>query len=66
MPKIYELKGIKITTDELLDVCLKGFSDVREVKKDSPTSGAIRVPARYVGQSFRVILIPIDELDMSM
>jgi len=63
MPKQYKEERITMTKDELIDLVLKGFDDIREVKKESGSSGVLRMPARFIGQKFRVILIPLSNLD---
>lgn len=52
-----------MTKDELIDLAIKGYSEVKEVKKESYSSGVLRLPARFIGQKFRVILIPQKNLD---
>ena len=63
MPKQYKEERITMTKDELIDLVVKGFDDVRVVKKESYSSGVLRLPARFIGQKFRVILIPQSNLD---
>ena len=63
MPKQYKEERITMTEKELIDLALNGYSELREVKKESLSSGVIRLPARFTGQKFRVILIPQSNLD---
>ena len=63
MPKQHNEERITMTKDELIDLTLKGFNDIKEVKKESNSSGVIRLPVRFIGQKFRVILIPQSNLD---
>ena len=63
MPKQYKEERISMTKEDMMDLVVKGFSDVKTVMKESFSSGVIRVPSRFVGQKFRVILIPQGNLD---
>jgi len=58
MPKQYFKEDIK-----LAKLILKGFVLEKIVRKFSGASGAIYLPKRWVGQKFKVILIPMEELD---
>ena len=63
MPKQYKEERITMTKDEIIDLVVNGFDDIRVVKQESYSSGVIRLPARYIGQKFRVILIPQSNID---
>jgi len=61
MPKHYVSEEIK-----LAKLILKGFVLEKTVRKFSTTSGAIFVPRRWIGKKFKVILIPIEEIEELM
>ena len=63
MPKQYKEERITMTKEDMIDLVCNGFDDIREVKKESNSSGVLRMPARFIGQKFRVILIPQSNLD---
>jgi len=53
----------KITKEKietLLDLLTKGMHFEKIVRKCTPTSGAIYLNKKYVGQKFHVYLIPIE------
>jgi len=58
MPKKYETEEIK-----LAKLILKGYMAEKTIKKFSNTSGVIFVPKRFIGQKFKMILIPFDDIN---
>ena len=67
MPKLYKFKNNKINTKEMEGIILKGYVINKIIKKEGNSSGVIRVPKRFIGQRFRVILIPEDNvLDLNL
>ena len=63
MPKQYKEERISMTKEDMIDLVVKGYDDVRTVMKESHSSGVIRLPSRFIGQKFRVILIPQSNID---
>ena len=63
MPKQYKEERIQLSLNDLIDLAVKGYDFEKEIKRESHSSGVIRVPSKFVGQTFRVILIPKGNLD---
>jgi len=51
---------------QLARLILKGYVLEKTVRKFSTTSGVIFVPKRWIGRKFKVIMIPIEEIDEVM
>ena len=64
MPKVYEKEKIGLRVDQVIRLLVKGYiSELKLIRKDSRTSGIVRVPSCFIGQRMKVILIPEDEIE---
>ncbi len=54
-----EPKEIALSVKEII----KGFVLDKTVRKFSQNSGAIYLPKKFIGKKFKVVLIPIEDLD---
>lgn len=48
----------------IVDLTLKGLIYEKIVRKATLTSGAFFIPKRFIGQKFRILMIPIEEKDV--
>lgn len=58
MPKIYTQEEIS-----LAKLILKGYVFPKQVRKFGNNSGVIFVPRKWIGLKFKVILLPMDDME---
>jgi len=67
MPKQYNKTKLGVSDEEIKKLILEGYVDTKVVRQCSNTSGLIRVPAKFIGKTFRIIFIPEeDTIDLNL